>query len=72
MTFSPSRGSLTLPIQVCRLVLRVLVRLGREFFSLEGVFVGRGRFGMLIFCDVRVVLIIAGLVVLTILTGRGC
>ena len=26
---------------------------------------------MLIFCEVRVVLIIAGLVVLTILTGRG-
>ena len=36
---SPSRDSFTLPIQVCRLVLGVLVRLGRVIPSPEGDYV---------------------------------
>ena len=56
MTVPPSRDGFALPIQVCRLVLGDLVRIGRVFWSWEGDFVRRGRFGDADFSGVRILL----------------
>ena len=45
VTFAPSWCRIALPIQVCRLVLGELVRLGRAFSSWEGDYVRRWWFG---------------------------